>query len=119
MTMGDGVTINGKSQPVAAMRSVPLAGQGSMLLNLSGAHGPSFTRNLAILTDEAGNTGVGEVPGGEKIRQVLENAASLVIGRDIASYNAILNDVRQRFADRDSQGRGQPTFDLRITVQIG
>jgi glucarate dehydratase len=116
MTMGDGVNINGKSPRVAAMRSVPVAGQDSMLLNLSGAHGPYFTRNLAILTDEAGNTGVGEVPGGEKIRQVLENAASLVIGRDIASYNAILNDVRQRFADRDTQGRGQQTFDLRITV---
>ena len=98
------------------MRIVPVAGQDSMLLNLSGAHGPYFTRNLAILTDEAGNTGVGEVPGGEKIRQVLEEAAPLVIGREIASYNAILNDVRQRFADRDAQGRGQQTFDLRVTV---
>jgi glucarate dehydratase len=116
MTMGDGVNINGKSPRVAAMRIVPVAGQDSMLLNLSGAHGPYFTRNLAILTDEAGNTGVGEVPGGEKIRRVLEDAASLVIGRDIASYNAILNDVRQRFADRDAQGRGQQTFDLRVTV---
>ena len=114
--MGEGVNTNGKSPRVAAMRIVPVAGQDSMLLNLSGAHGPYFTRNLAILTDEAGNTGVGEVPGGEKIRQVLEDAALLVIGRDIASYNAILNDVRQRFADRDTQGRGQQTFDLRITV---
>ena len=81
--------IRGRSPRVAAMRVVPVAGQDSMLLNLSGAHGPYFTRNLAILTDEAGNTGVGEVPGGEKIRQVLEEAAPLVIGREIASYNAI------------------------------
>ena len=116
MTMGDGVNTNGKSPRIAAMRIVPVAGQDSMLLNLSDAHGPYFTRNLAILTDEAGNTGVGEVPGGEKIRRVLEEAAPLVIGRDIASYNAILNDVRQRFADRDAQGRGQQTFDLRVTV---
>jgi glucarate dehydratase len=116
MTMSDGVNINGKSPRVTAMRIVPVAGQDSMLLNLSGAHGPYFTRNLAILTDEAGKTGVGEVPGGEKIRQVLEETASLVIGRDIASYNAILNDIRHRFADRDTQGRGQQTFDLRITV---
>ena len=54
------------------MRVIPVAGQDSMLLNLSGAHGPYFTRNLVMLTDEAGNTGVGEVPGGEKIRRVLE-----------------------------------------------
>ena len=111
-----GAEIRGKSPRIAAMRVVPVAGQDSMLLNLSGAHGPYFTRNLAILTDEAGNTGVGEVPGGEKIRQVLEESASLVIGREIASYNAILNEVRQRFADRDTDGRGQQTFDLRITV---
>jgi glucarate dehydratase len=116
MMKSEGANIKGESPRVTEMRVVPVAGQDSMLLNLSGAHGPYFTRNLAILTDEAGNTGVGEVPGGEKIRQVLEEAASLVIGRDIASYNAILNDVRQRFADRDTQGRGQQTFDLRITV---
>ena len=106
----------GKSPRVASMRVIPVAGHDSMLLNLSGAHGPFFTRNLALLTDEAGNTGVGEVPGGEKIRQVLEESASLVIGREVATYNAILNEVRQRFSDRDTEGRGQQTFDLRITV---
>jgi len=112
----DGLNSHGSSPRIAGLRIVPVAGQDSMLLNLSGAHGSYFTRNLAILTDEGGNTGVGEVPGGEKIRQVLEEAAPLVMGREIASYNAILNDVRRRFADRDTQGRGQQTFDLRVTV---
>jgi len=56
---------------VASMRVIPVAGHDSMLLNLSGAHGPFFTRNIVVLTDNAGNTGVGEVPGGEKIRRVL------------------------------------------------
>ena len=116
MIESGGVDTRGKSPRIAAMRIVPVAGQDSMLLNLSGAHGPYFTRNLAILTDEAGNAGAGEVPGGEKIRQVLEEAAPLVMGREIASYNAILSDVRRRFADRDVQGRGQQTFDLRVTV---
>ena len=95
---------------------VPVAGQDSMLLNLSGAHGPYFTRNLVLLEDDAGNTGVGEVPGGEKIRRVLEEAAPLVVGSAIGGYNAILNAVRQRFADRDAAGRGQQTFDLRVTI---
>jgi glucarate dehydratase len=106
----------GHSPCVTAMRIVPVAGQDSMLLNLSGAHGPYFTRNLAILTDEAGNTGVGEVPGGEKIRQVLEESTPLVLGREIASIHAILRDVEQRFAGRDAHGRGQQTFDLRVTI---
>ncbi len=87
-----------------------------MLLNLSGAHGPLFTRNIVILKDSAGDTGVGEVPGGEGIRQTLESARSLIVGRSIAAYNAALNDMRERFADRDATGRGQQTFDLRIAV---
>ncbi len=66
---------------VTSMRVIPVAGHDSMLLNLSGAHGPFFTRNLVLLTDNAGNTGVGEVPGGEKIRRVLEESQPLVVGQ--------------------------------------
>ena len=101
---------------VTEMQVIPVAGQDSMLLNLSGAHAPYFTRNLVILTDSAGNTGVGEVPGGEKIRQTLEDARDLVIGAGLGTWNNILSEVGQRFADRDSGGRGLQTFDLRITV---
>src|SRR5476651_1810939 len=85
---------------------IPVAGHDSMLLNLIGAHGPFFTRNVVILKDNSGHTGVGEVPGGEKIRQTLEEAKPLAIGKSIGDYNAILNSVRERFADRDASGRG-------------
>ncbi|MES2472564.1 MAG: enolase C-terminal domain-like protein [Pseudomonadota bacterium] len=101
---------------VTDMKVIPVAGQDSMLLNLSGAHGPLFTRNLVILTDNAGRTGVGEVPGGEKIRQTLEECRDLVVGKTVGDWNAILLDVGRRFGDRDSGGRGLQTFDLRITV---
>ena len=69
---------------VTEMLVVPVAGEDSMLLNLSGAHGPLFTRNVVILKDNAGHTGVGEVPGGERIRQTLEDARPLVVGRSVA-----------------------------------
>ena len=101
---------------VTRMQVVPVAGRDSMLLNLSGAHGPFFTRNLVILTDSSGHTGVGEVPGGEKIRQTLEDARALIEGQPIGDYNRVLNSLRSRFADRDSGGRGLQTFDLRITI---
>jgi glucarate dehydratase len=71
---------------------------------------------LVVLTDDAGHTGAGEVPGGEKIRRVLEEASPAIVGQRIAAYNEILQTVRQRFADRDAGGRGLQTFDLRITV---
>jgi glucarate dehydratase len=101
---------------VTEMQVVPVAGQDSMLLNLSGAHAPYFTRNLVILTDSAGHTGVGEVPGGEKIRKTLEESRDLVIGAGLGTWNNILSEVGRRFADRDSGGRGLQTFDLRVTV---
>ena len=87
-----------------------------MLLNLSGAHGPFFTRNLLLLTDNLGHVGVGEVPGGEKIRQTLEDARPLIEGQSVGNWNHILKTLRDGFADRDSAGRGNQTFDLRVTI---
>ena len=98
------------------MRVIPVAGRDSMLLNLSGAHGPFFTRNLVVLGDSVGHVGVGEVPGGETIRRTLEEARSLVERRPIGAYQRTLRDIRGRFADRDSGGRGQQTYDLRTAI---
>jgi len=106
------------SPRVVSMRVVPVAGQDSMLLNLSGAHAPFFTRNIVLLTDNAGHTGLGEVPGGEKIRQTLEDARPLVEGQPVGAYRNVLNAVRSQFADRDASGRGLQTFDLRTTIHV-
>ena len=101
---------------ITQLRVIPVVGHDSMLLNLSGAHGAFFTRNLLILTDSAGHTGIGEVPGGEKIRATLEDAAELVVGQSLGQVQAVLNRMHARFADRDSGGRGLQTFDLRTTI---
>jgi glucarate dehydratase len=101
---------------ITEMHVYPVAGHDGMLLNLSGAHGPYFTRNLVILKDNAGRTGVGEVPGGQKITRTLEDARALVIGKPIGDYHAVLNAMRGSFADRDADGRGQQTFDLRVAI---
>jgi glucarate dehydratase len=115
LASGDPSTISA-APVVTEMLVIPVAGQDSMLLNLSGAHGPFFTRNIVILKDNAGHLGVGEVPGGEKIRQTLEDARPLVVGASVGNYTAVLNAVRRRFADRDVGGRGLQTFDLRVTI---
>ncbi|SEG36664.1 D-glucarate dehydratase [Bryocella elongata] len=101
---------------ITSMRVIPVAGQDSMLLNLSGAHAPWFTRNLLVLTDSDGKTGVGEVPGGEKIREVLERSRAIVLGCSIAHFQAVIQKVRTAFADLDEGGRGVQTFDLRVTI---
>ncbi|MDP4299368.1 glucarate dehydratase [Leptothrix discophora] len=101
---------------IVSMRAIPVAGRDAMLLNLSGAHAPFFTRNLLVLTDSAGRTGVGEVPGGEKIRQTLEDAAGQVVGQKVGDHARVMQAVQRAFADRDAGGRGQQTFDLRTTI---
>src|SRR4030067_3222427 len=83
----DGIKeISSRAPVVTGMQVIPVAGRDSMLLNLSGAHGPFFTRNIVILEDSAGNTGVGEVPGGERIRRTLGGGRRLVGGRPAADH---------------------------------
>ena len=103
------------SPRVTSMRVIPVAGHDSMLLNLSGAHAPFFTRNLVVLTDNAGHTGAGEVPGGEKSVRFSNRP---IHGRRPGDriHHEILHTMRVHFGERDAGGRGLQTFDLRITV---
>jgi len=103
---------------IVEMSVYPVAGRDSMLMNLSGAHGPFFTRNIVIMKDSSGNTGIGEVPGGEKIRTTLEDAKEYILGQSIGNYKNIMNTVRNAFSDRDKEGRGLQTFDLRTTIHV-
>ena len=103
---------------VTEMQVIPVAGHDSMLMNLSGAHAPFFTRNIVIIKDNSGHTGVGEIPGGEKIRKTLEDAIPLVVGKTLGEYKNVLTLVRNTFADRDAGGRGLQTFDLRTTIHV-
>jgi len=106
----------GETPVLIEMLVIPVAGRDSMLLNLSGAHSPVFTRNLVILKDNSGKTGLGEVPGGEAIRRVLEESIPLVINRPVGSFNSILNDVRRNYSYLDKAGRGIQTFDSRTAI---
>ena len=99
-----------------AVEVVPVAGHDSMLLNLSGAHGPFFTRNVVILTDSTGRTGLGETPGGSAIQRTIEQAGADLIGEPIGEYRSLLRRVTERYGHRDAGGRGEQTFDLRTTV---
>jgi glucarate dehydratase len=101
---------------VESVRCIPVAGHDSMLLNLSGAHGPFFTRNLVVIGDSAGRVGVGEVPGGAAIEQVIVESLTLLKGRPIGELQALLGEVGRRFAERDTAGRGAQTFDQRTTI---
>ena len=101
---------------ITDMKVIPVAGYDHFLLNLSGGHGPVFIRNLVVLTDNAGNVGVGETPGGEAIRKTLEDSKEIVVGRRLGEMNLVMNRMRDRFSKLDEKGRGQQTFDQRVMI---
>ncbi len=101
---------------IRRMTVVPVAGYDSFLLNLSGGHGPLFTRNLVLLEDNAGRTGVGEVPGGEAVRKTLEASEQFVVGRRLGDMNAAIAEMQAAFARLDAGGRGLQTFDQRVAI---
>ena len=104
---------------VALMEVFPVAGKDSMELNLSGAHAPYFTRNVVVLTDNRGNVGIGEVPGGGKITKVLEQVKMLVEGTSIGDYKMTLRKINEWLAANvKNDVRGQQTFDLRTGVHV-
>jgi len=101
---------------ITGMRVIPVAGYDSMLLNLSGAHAPFFTRNIVLLEDSAGHLGAGEVPGGEAIGSVLEESRQLVVGTSIGDWQSVVRAVLRQFASLDIAGRGLQTYDQRVAV---
>jgi glucarate dehydratase len=101
------------SPTVKTMKVIPVAGHDSMLLSLSGAHGPFFTRNIVILTDSSGNTGLGEVHGGEHILRALESYRDHIIGKPIGDYKGILNGLKGVDPGRHADGgEGLQELDL-------
>ncbi len=111
--------MNTQSSPIITdMQVIPVAGHDSMLMNIGGAHGAYFTRNIVILTDSAGNTGVGEAPGGEVIYTTLVDAISQVKGQEVARMNRLVHQIHtgNQSSDFDSFGKGAWTFELRVNA---
>ena len=107
-----------KTPVITRMEVFPVAGKDSMLLNLSGAHAPFFTRNIVILTDSTGATGAGEVPGGSKITAALERSMQLVVGSHLGDYKNTLLRVRGDLRRGDDDVRGSQTFDQRTGIHV-
>lgn len=104
---------------IKEMEVFPVAGKDCMELNLSGAHSPYFTRNIVILTDDLGHTGVGEVPGGQKITSALEEVKDIVKGSSIGAYKNTLLAVKAKLDSKQEEDvRGNQTFDLRTGVHV-
>jgi L-alanine-DL-glutamate epimerase-like enolase superfamily enzyme len=108
-----GVLSEAHAQGIAV--PVPVAGQDSMLLNLSGAHGPWFTRNIVLIRQRRQHR-PGRSPGRREDPPDHRGCAPLIVGKTLGEYNNILNAMRKAFADRDAGGRGNQTFDLRTTI---
>ena len=104
------------STPVVSdLTVIPIAGRDSMLLNLSGAHGPFFTRNLVILDRLRRQH---RCRRGARRRADPPHPRGRPRDRRPAAASATTTPCSPTcgatFADRDAGGRGAQTFDLRV-----
>ncbi len=98
---------------VTSMQVIPVAGYDSMLMTLSGAHAPCFTRNLVILTDSAGHTGIGEIHGGDYTHDGLEAMRPLVEGMPVSCGREVLQKIHRAVDPHaDEAGEGIQTLDI-------
>ncbi len=98
---------------VTDMQVIPVAGRDSMLMTLSGAHEPFFTRNLIVLKDNAGHTGIGEIHGGDYTCEALRSCIPLVLGQEIGRYKGILDAIHKAAARSDEDdGEGIQSLDI-------
>lgn len=108
--------IKSGSPIVTDMKVIPVAGYDSMSMTLSGAHAPFFTRNLVILTDNSGNTGIGEIHGGDYTCATLESCIPLVVGKEVGAYRSILNSIHKATSGapraEGDDGEGIQTLDI-------
>ncbi|GHK57033.1 hypothetical protein KPZU09_67690 [Klebsiella pneumoniae] len=106
-----------QSSPIITeMKVIPVAGHDSMLLNIGGAHNAWFTRNIVVLTDNAGHTGVGEAPGGEVIYQTLLAAIPQVVGGRPTQSRGAAGAQRQSGGGFRHLRQGAWTFELKVNA---
>ena len=86
-----------KAPIITSMQVIPVAGYDSMLMTLSGAHAPLFTRNLVILKDSAGHTGIGEIHGGDYTHDGLVAMTPLVVGTPVSECRKVLQKIHKIF----------------------
>lgn len=97
---------------ITKMQVIPVAGYDSMLMTLSGAHAPCFTRNLVLLTDSAGRTGVGEIHGGDYTCGCLNAVRPLVEGRPVSEYRQVLQTIHRLSKSGAGEGGDIQTLDI-------
>lgn len=105
--------MSSKTPVITKMQVIPVAGYDSMEMTLSGAHGPFFTRNIVILEDSSGHTGIGEIHGGDYTCECLKRCIPLVTGSEIGKYRAVLRDIHRGGKDAEGDdGEGIQSLDI-------
>ena len=98
---------------ITSMQVIPVAGYDSMLMTLSGCHAPCFTRNIVILKDSAGHTGIGEIHGGDYTHDGLMSMRPLVEGMPISKGREVLQRIHKAIDPHaDDASEGIQTLDI-------
>lgn len=103
-------------QTIEEIEIIPVAGYDSMLLNLSGAHAPTFSRVVIVITDDVGREGIGEIPCSQSILDILDLMTPPLLGQSVENYRSTIRSLLDSYKRHDAEGRGLQTFDQRTTI---
>ena len=105
--------MNSHTPIITEMQVIPVAGHDSMLMTLSGAHAPFFTRNLVILKDSANHMGIGEIHGGDFTCESLKALIPFIVGKEIGKYRHIMQEIHRAAAQNNpDDGEGIQKLDI-------
>jgi glucarate dehydratase len=81
---------------IKEMIVTPIALSDPPLLNIEGMHAPYALRTIVELVTEDNISGVGEVPGGERVTTALNRSKHIVIGSDPFHWNRICDELQKK-----------------------
>lgn len=96
----------------------PIAVGDPPLLNAAGLHAPYALRIILEVETNVGITGISEIPGSERIRQALEKAKPLVLGKHPFQMNWLKQVLTAHFGADTADHRGNKPWDQRQLIHI-
>lgn len=116
--MNSGKYFDKKGPKIKEINITPIAVVDPPLLNAAGLHAPYALRTIVELITDDNISGISEIPGNTSINADLEEAKSLLIGKDPFQLNRMKHELESHFGKESAHLRGDAPWDQRKLVHI-
>jgi len=103
---------------IAEIKITPIAIVDPPLLNAAGLHAPYALRTILEIVTKDSISGISEIPGNVQTNQALEEAKSIIIGKDPFQLSRLKQRLEEHFGGESADERGDAPWDQRKLVHI-